>query len=288
MAKVPSGFTGSPNELYAESRRALLDALVALREHRGSIILIGAQAVYLRSERAKLQVAAFTSDADLGLDPRDLADMPRIEEAMKQAGFKLANKDQPGIWEQEVNRGENESFSIAVDLLVPEVLAGRGSRSAKIPPHANSTARRVPGIEATLVDKSPVTIVSLNPDSDPRSCTIDVAGPTALLIAKAFKIQERVVKAAVRPDRLVDKDAGDVVRLMMTNPAADVRKKLVALKADEMAGESTTLGLGYLEQMFGSAGLPGTQMAIRALQGSMEASRVEAITSGYIAQLRAT
>lgn len=285
MANRPAGYSGDDAGLYVEARRVLLDALGALRDHHGSLVLIGAQAVYLRSERAALQVAAYTSDGDLGLDPRNLAEMPRIEEAMREAGFELPDPDQPGLWVQEVKReNDDDTFSIEVDLLVPEELAGAGTRAARIPPHEKKAARRVRGIEATLVDKSPLAIPSLDPAHDARSYVIDVAGPAALLIAKAFKIHERVESG--KPGRLSDKDAGDVVRLMMTNSAVQVRESIEALLADPMAGESVSEGMEYLRQLFGTDQLVGTQMAVRALQGSLEAERIQLITSGYMAQLR--
>ena len=37
------------DELYVLARRALLDALEALHEHREAIVLVGAQAVYRRT-----------------------------------------------------------------------------------------------------------------------------------------------------------------------------------------------------------------------------------------------
>ena len=55
---------------YIAARRALLDALQALGDHRGSVILVGAQAVYLYAgELEEIAVAAFTEDADLVVDP---------------------------------------------------------------------------------------------------------------------------------------------------------------------------------------------------------------------------
>jgi hypothetical protein len=54
---------------YVAARRALLDALEALREHIDSIVVVGAQAVYLHTGAAELAVAEFTTDADLALDP---------------------------------------------------------------------------------------------------------------------------------------------------------------------------------------------------------------------------
>jgi len=47
----------------------------------------------------------------------------------------------------------------------------------------------------------------------------NVAGPAALLVAKAYKIHERSGEVGQR--RLTDKDAGDVVRLMMSNAGPD-------------------------------------------------------------------
>ena len=284
MAKVPTGFSGSDGELYVESRRVLLDALEALGEHRDSLVLVGAQAVYLRSERAKLSVAAFTSDGDLGLDPRNLAALPRIEAAMRQAGFELSAPDQPGIWKKSVKRDAEEPYEVSVDLLVPEQLAGSGRRSAQIPPHDKKAARRVPGIEAAMVDKSTLQINSLAPEADLRNCTINVAGPAALLIAKAFKIHDRVEDGS--PGRLADKDAGDVVRLMMTNPVGMVRETLEMLVNDEMAGSTAQKGINYLRQLFGTERLEGTQMAVRALRGSIDEGRLQTITGAYMTQLR--
>jgi hypothetical protein len=50
--------TMNDDELYLIARRVLLDALDALGEHRDAIVLVGAQAVYLR-----------VGDADLALAP---------------------------------------------------------------------------------------------------------------------------------------------------------------------------------------------------------------------------
>jgi hypothetical protein len=40
---------GEPDQIYIEARRALLDALEALRQHARAVILIGAQAIYLHT-----------------------------------------------------------------------------------------------------------------------------------------------------------------------------------------------------------------------------------------------
>jgi hypothetical protein len=81
---------------YIRARSALLDALDGLGPHRESVILIGAQAIYLHTGDTEFSVAPFTYDADLALDPRSLPDAPKIIEAMREAGF--TQTDQPGIF----------------------------------------------------------------------------------------------------------------------------------------------------------------------------------------------
>ena len=119
-------------ELLIAARAALLDALDALSEHRGALILVGAQAVYLRTGAALVALAEATKDSDLAIDPRELKDDPRLEEAMSRAGF---HRDllhpQPGGW--------LSPDGIPVDLMVPEALAGgSGRRGARIPPPRDS------------------------------------------------------------------------------------------------------------------------------------------------------
>lgn len=64
----------SSDDLLVRTRAALLDAVEALREQRDSVVVIGAQAVYLRTGRLQVALAESTKDADLGLDPRGLSD----------------------------------------------------------------------------------------------------------------------------------------------------------------------------------------------------------------------
>jgi hypothetical protein len=45
------------DNLIVQSRAALLDALEALHEHRDNVIVVGAQAVYLRTGNASVAIA---------------------------------------------------------------------------------------------------------------------------------------------------------------------------------------------------------------------------------------
>lgn len=100
------------DDLFVRSRAALLDALEALEAHKASVIVIGAQAIYLRTRSAPVALAEATKDSDLAVDPRHLAEDPLIEVAMTGAGFyRDPVAGQPGAW----LNGEG----IPVDLMCP-------------------------------------------------------------------------------------------------------------------------------------------------------------------------
>lgn len=189
--------------LYVASRRALLDALEAFGGQRRSVVLIGAQAVYLHAPDDDLAVAPTTTDADLGLDPDLLSDSPLLGEMLRAADFELTKE--PGIW--------RSRWGTTVDLIVPESLAGTGRRGARLGAHGNKAARRAQGIEGCLVDNAVTAIGALDDDDDHdhRSFLIAVAGPAALVVAKTHKIAGRDEEAK---GRLKDKDALDVYRLL--------------------------------------------------------------------------
>lgn len=278
----------SVDAIYIEARRALLDALTALEPHRAAVVVAGAQAIYLRTGDADIAVAPYTSDGDVALDPSLLSDEPQLAEAMRTAGFVLSVEDgriEPGVWV--IERGvEGQSRLIPIDLIVPEgVATGGGRRDARLEGHGKGAARRARGLECALVDHSTLTVTSLDP-ADPRSIDVEVAGPAALLIAKAYKLHDRV--SSGKPERLDDKDAADVLRLMQATRPDEVGKTLATLSNDDVAGPVTVMGLAYLEELFGRRGRPGIEMAARALRIGMDEAHVEALSIGYLRQLRAS
>lgn len=202
---------------------------------------------------------------------------------MTRAGFELAlygGHVEPGIWTMTVSIDGNDVL-VPVDLIVPEgATTGGGRRGARLGEHGRRAARRAVGLEATLIDHQPMAITALD-RADSRSVTANVAGPAALMVAKAHKIHDRTERN--RPDRVVDKDAADVLRLMQTTKPTQVGATLAALAADPMAGEVSTAALGYLEMLFGRRGRPGIEMASRAMRLAMPPARVEAICVAYTA-----
>ncbi|EHI43554.1 hypothetical protein OPAG_06833 [Rhodococcus opacus PD630] len=174
------------DNLLVQARSALLDALHALDDHRDALIVIGAQAVYLRSGAAVVALAESTKDSDLAVNPRNLRDDPHLEDAMTGAGFYLNTNGQPGAW---VNPD-----GIPVDLMVPSALSNRTSptgRSPRLPPHAKNAMRIATGLEGCVVDNTVMTITALD-SNDHRTYDVRVAGTAALLVAKIHKIHERL------------------------------------------------------------------------------------------------
>jgi hypothetical protein len=230
-------------ELLVAARRALLDALEALRIHHGALVLIGAQAIYMHTGDAPVALAEATKDSDLAIDPRFLRDTPLLDEAMAKAGFhRDVVNPQPGSW--------LSGAGIPVDLMIPEALAGPGSgRGARIPPHHRHATRRAAGLEAAVVDHAPMLISALDP-ADPRTDTIAVAGPAALLVAKLHRLGER----RDEPRRLVDKDAHDVYRLLVAIETTDLAGSLCTLREDPLAGDATGRAVTYLGELFATGG----------------------------------
>ncbi len=124
---------------YVAARRALLDALDAIGPQIGAVTLIGAQAVYLRTIGRLATYQPYTTDADLVLDPEQLADIPALGDALRQAGFILTSE--PGVWEARLERDAGEQPAIVpVDLIVPESIAPTaGRRSARLPTDTGGT-----------------------------------------------------------------------------------------------------------------------------------------------------
>lgn len=277
----------SVDPTYVAARRILLDALEVLAPHGDAVILAGAQAVYLHTGNAEIAIAPYTTDGDLALDPRRLKDMPKLETAMIAAGFSPQPVDghaEPGIWVASTSAAGKEII-VPVDLIVPEGFAsGGGRRAARLGDHGTNAARRAVGLEAALIDHSTMRIGALEPD-DERSFQTEVAGPAALLIAKAHKLHDRI--ASGRTARIDDKDAADVVRLMQTGDPGEIGATLRVLEAHEVAATPTISAVGYIEEMFGRRAGPGIEMASRALRTAVPQERVQALCTGFVAALRA-
>jgi len=123
-----------PAPEYVAARRVLLDALTALHEHLGNLILVGSQAVYLHTGEGTLSVPPMTTDGDLALNTQHLAATPEIAQTLIDAGFSPGKN--PGQW---LGTGDVE-----IDIMVVPYQAGRTSplaRGARIPNHGKNVGR---------------------------------------------------------------------------------------------------------------------------------------------------
>ncbi|MDQ6748495.1 MAG: GSU2403 family nucleotidyltransferase fold protein [Candidatus Dormibacteraeota bacterium] len=267
--------------LYVAARMVLLDALEALGTQREAIVVVGAQAVYLRTGNAGIAVAPYTTDADLVLSPALLADDPLIEAVMRGAEFR--QEGDPGAWLKTVDVN-GEPVDVPVDIMVPSGFAPRGGRrSVQLPPHDKMVARKAVGLEGAIVDNDPMEISALD-DRDRRIFTVRVAGPAALLVAKLHKLQDRL--GADKAARIADKDAADVYRLMVAIPVREISARLRPLLVDEVAGPPGRAALEQLPALFGARRSEGVRMAADALRIGVPADRVADVCTDFVRQLR--
>ena len=108
----------------------------------------------------------------------------------------------------------------------------------------------------------------------PFSCR--VAGPAGLLIAKAYKIRDRL-EPGIRPDRQKDKDALDIYRLALAISFNQLESAFSKLLSDDRSKGTTLEGLGLLSQLFGTGRSPGIEMATCARKRTAPAGRIEEV-----------
>jgi hypothetical protein len=124
----------------------------------------------------------------------------------------------------------------------------------------------------------------LSAEPEISTCKIMVAGPAALLVAKAHKIRDRL--AEEKPDRIADKDALDVVRLLRGSREEDIAervRRLLALRStgaevQRAAALVTEEALDFIRVAFGVPGGRGCDMAVRAARGALGEEELRAST----------
>jgi hypothetical protein len=270
------------DELYVIARRVLLDALEALAPHRDAIVLVGAQAVYLRVGEADLAVAPFTTDGDLAIDPAVLAEIPPLEQALMAAGFLPKSKDSVGIWVSQQPTSQSVSTEVAIDLLVPaSVSPGTGRRAASLAGHSARSARIVKGLDGAIVDADVMNLTALD-TADGRSIDVRVAGPAALLVAKVHKISERAGTG-----RQSDKDALDVLRLLRGTETDQLASRYATLLSDRRSAEAAQAARGLLAGQFATKAGAGVEMAVRSAGALADPEEIAASCQALAADLLA-
>ncbi len=267
---------------YVAARTVLLDVLEALGSQREAIILVGAQAIYMHTEDGGITgFAPYTTDADLALAPSRLADEPHLEKLLEDANFE--QKGDPGIWWKTIVI-DGTPTDVEVDIMVPEHFAPPGARrSARLPPHDKMIARKAIGLEGSILDQDLMKVAALD-RTDSRQFTIRVAGPAALIVAKVYKLRDRLSDRKL--DRIADKDAADVYRLMLAIPLREFLRRLRPVMDDETAGPVCREAIELMVQLFGSRGADGVRMARDALRIAVPSERVIDVCTRFTGQLR--
>lgn len=262
-------------------RKALIDAVVALRTQKESLVLVGAQAIYLYTGASDVAVATTTKDSDIAVVPELLLEAPKLEDAMGGAGFELDRRGLQGQW--------RSPEGVQVDLLVAEgdrePGSGQAPRGARIPPHSKTVARNVRGIEGAAIDKRPMSIPALDP-ADQRTIQMNVAGPSALVVAKTWKICERIEHAERGGrDRTNDKDAHDLYRLLRGVAISEFVAGFDLLMASEPSRKTTEWAIRSLRQHGAGPDAPVCIQAGRNEEFVGEPDLVAESTAALIAEL---
>jgi hypothetical protein len=144
---------------------------------------------------------------------------------------------------------------------------GSGSRTAIHPLHDKRSFRRAAGLEAALVDNQPMEIRALC-DGDDRVVVANVAGPAALMVAKLFKIGERADNAL---ERLVDKDAHDLYRLLVAIDTVSLAEGLGMLRGHDLAVLGHDVGDTPARLLTGRRPPSAVEMFMSSLLGGLHA-----------------
>jgi len=195
---------------------------------------------------------------------------------LTEAGFNRNTKGDIGIWVTRRPTSTQRMLEVAVDLLVPTAFSPgdhpEKHRSARLPGHSR-VARTVTGLEGVLVDREKLEVSSFMA-SDPRAFQISVAGPAALIMAKTFKIQDRLGSG-----RLSDKDALDVYRLLRGIPTDDLAARYRLILGDPIAGANAVISLGLLKSLFGDRRATGVAMTLHAAENLLDPQETAASLS---------
>lgn len=108
-------------------------------------------------------------------------------------------------------------------------------------------------------------------ENDQRTFIASVAGPAALIVAKCYKLAERIQED---PRRVKAKDAYDVLRLLRGIGIDRLIAGFRAMEADAMARDSSRMGVEYLRSLFRRPGQQGSQLAAQAAEGFEDAETV--------------
>lgn len=240
--------TSEPTTPHQWSRRALINVAQVLSGHLDSFTLVGGHAVQLQTETLGIPHLP-TSDGDLVVSPATLHAEPHLGSVLRQAGYVPRTPHRPGLWGRGEfqNRFDKPDWREKIDLMAPWGLSGATSTTRRSVPatssqHGAETVGNTTGLELAVFDRGERTLVDF---IDPTlTASLFVAGRPALIVAKSFKIRDRL---SIRKSMTsIDKDVGDLWRLLASSEPDDTLDVFRRYGKSETVGESIQAGLAAL------------------------------------------
>jgi hypothetical protein len=263
---VSDGFDDLEIEIVT-SRRALIDVLIGLGQHREALTVLGGHAVIeITQGIPAVPPDDTTRDGDLGVTPELLADDPNLSARMIELGYETARPERPGVWSPISQHDRDIHDRDSVDLIAPMSLARgdlaptRAIRAARIGDHGSHAVSATRGTELSVLDRQLRTIRSFD---DGQTVEAYVAGPSALLCAKAYKIHDRLDPTELRrnADRLRPKDFADMYRLLLAVTPEEAAEVFARGINDPRIGDAVSLGRDYLLQILEDASTVASMVA---------------------------
>lgn len=154
----------------------------------------------------------------------------------------------------------------SVDLIAPMSLArgdlasNRNIRAARVGAHGSHAVSATRGTELSVLDRQWRTLRAF--DGGP-AVDAYVAGPSALLCAKAYKIHDRMDPTQLRrnAERLRPKDFADLYRLLLAVNPEDVSAVFDRGITDPQIGDAIRLGRIYLVEIMTDAATVASMVA---------------------------
>lgn len=234
------------------SRRALIDVITGLSEHREALTVLGGHAVMEVTQHVpSLPPDDTTRDGDLGVTPQLLGNDPILAARMAELGYETARPERPGVWSPIAQRNRDIHDRDSVDLIAPMSLSrdglnsARKIRAARVGIHGRRVVSATEGTELSIVDRHLGTLRAFDGGPDTQAF---IAGPTALLCAKAYKLHDRMdsIQLERNPDRLRVKDFADLYRLLLAVAPEEAASVFVAGAERPELRDAVSLGESYL------------------------------------------
>lgn len=208
-----------PTTALEWSRRALINVAHILAEHLDSFTLVGGHAVQLQTEHLDIPHLP-TVDGDLVVFPATLEAKPHLGNVLRGAGYVPRTPHRPGLWGrgEYLNRLGRPDWREKIDLMAPRGFSGTTSATRRSVPatssqHGPETVGNTAGLELTVFDRTERTLIDF---ADPTlTAPLFVAGRPSLIVAKSFKIHDRL--RTRKSMGSIDKDVGDLWRLLATS-----------------------------------------------------------------------